>query len=105
LPDGTPVTANKDNYKDLFWALKVSSIIRSPEPNCLLNRNPENRVEATTSYVIDPTRIVQAERRSPGIQGIVTSFVLKTHAQVGGVWVGTVTLFTVLANSTDTLLL
>ena len=25
LPDGTPVTATKDEYDDLFWALKVSS--------------------------------------------------------------------------------
>ena len=33
LPDGTPVTANKDQYKDLFWALKVSIIAQSPKLN------------------------------------------------------------------------
>ena len=35
-PPCTPVTANKDKYKDLFWALKVSSTTRSPGPDhCL----------------------------------------------------------------------
>ena len=33
LPDGTPVTATKDEYDDLFWALKVSSTTRSSKPN------------------------------------------------------------------------
>ena len=33
LPNGTPVTANKDEYDNLFWALKVSSITPSPKPN------------------------------------------------------------------------
>ena len=36
LPDGIAVTATEDEYKDLFWALKVSSTVRSLKPNgCL----------------------------------------------------------------------
>ena len=87
LPDGTAVTATEDEYKDLFWALKVSSTARSSKPNCCLTTS--GRAEGTTSYVIGRIRIVRAERGSRGIQGIVTSFVLKTHPQVGGVWVST----------------
>jgi hypothetical protein len=67
----------------------------------LVNHSRKNRVEATTSYVTGPVGIVGAEWCSPGIQGIVTSFVLKAHAQVGGVWVSIDLLYTVLANPTD----
>ena len=58
-------------------------------------------MEEIISYVIDPARTVQAERGSPGIQGIVTSFVIKTYPQVGGVWVSTVILDAVIANCTE----
>lgn len=72
LPNGTPVTAAKDECEDLFWA-----------------------VEATISYVIELIRIIEAGRRSLGVQGIDISFALKTHAQVGGIWVHATALDTI----------
>ena len=35
LPNGTPVTATKDEFTDLFWALKVSSLCAAIETESL----------------------------------------------------------------------
>ena len=57
LPNGTPVTATKDKYADLFWALKVRS--QRQNPNLCSYRDGANRAEETTSYVIGLTRITE----------------------------------------------
>ena len=58
-------------------------------------------MEEIISSVIDGKRTVQTELGLPGFHGIVTSFVIKTYPQVGGVWVSTVIFDAVTANCTE----